>query len=471
VKLRLKPSTAGKIATTNITNRIVAAVNGLNAEGGAGDGRDRRIQPITALIWDAGPGGEADWVDDRYWFRRARSYNPDSDGLRSSLKLREIGYDATTAQPYDWAVATNSTEVLFGSHKLPKGTPVTIWPIPNADGTTLFYFEHSPDDGRFAVIQCCGPRGCITDPDFQNERYWFKWAEILTDGADPKQPLLLGTGEWPEYDDPDASGSAGSGSGDDAQRTRHGLPFATHLAETSCHSHLLKKGDWVWVRTYVDVGDPPTLRYWIEHANLNSCNPECDQSSSSSSSSTSSSSSSPSSSQSSSESASSSESQSESDSGSEPNESGSGGSSKNSAIVPVAWSSTNYAALFVTESPEVCFHDVIVVDGMSQVDGIVQIDPRFVSVCEPGSIEVIGHSSNLPVVMGAIVEQRRMGAYGVRLRFATKSKRRKLRLVFEVSGIRKGFKGLRFPERTREQFQANERLLQALSKGTEKGKA
>jgi hypothetical protein len=128
-------------------------------------------------------------------------------------------------------------------------------------------------------------------------------------------------------------------------------------------------------------------------------------------------------------------------------------SSKSTAIVPVSFHDSGYAALFIAEEPEVRFNDVQVAT-IKQGDMLIPIDPRYVEVCAPGTLEVCGYTSDMPAVMGAIVEG---GA--IRVRFDTQRKRRKLRVVFKLTGIRKGFTGQRFPSRTRNQFEHNERFI------------
>lgn len=140
-------------------------------------------------------------------------------------------------------------------------------------------------------------------------------------------------------------------------------------------------------------------------------------------------------------------------SGGWPHGSESSGSDKSTAIVPARWSPTGYTALFIAECPEVRFDDVMTVM-VSQKDTCVRIDPKFLEVCEPGSVQVCGCVPDLPVLVGAVTEAGR-----VRLRFAEEKPGQDVRLTIRLTGIRKGFKGQRFPDRTREQFEANERFL------------
>jgi hypothetical protein len=145
----------------------------------------------------------------------------------------------------------------------------------------------------------------------------------------------------------------------------------------------------------------------------------------------------------------------------------SGASSKSAAIVPAAWSPFGYTALFVEESPEVRFDDVMVVEVNASESGndfYIPIDFKFIDVCERDSIVVCGCQSNLPVLVGATMEHDR-----VRVRLGESSELSSepliLQLVICLTGIRKGFAGVRFPERTREQFLANERFLRSAYPG------
>ena len=128
------------------------------------------------------------------------------------------------------------------------------------------------------------------------------------------------------------------------------------------------------------------------------------------------------------------------------------GSDKSTAIVPASWSPTGYAALFVAESPEVRFDDVMIVEAAA-AETRAAIDPRFVAVCHPGSIEVCGLAPDCPVAIGAAVEG---GEVVIRL---AKNPARPARVVVRLTGVRRGFAGLRFPDRTRQEFEANERFL------------
>ena len=136
--------------------------------------------------------------------------------------------------------------------------------------------------------------------------------------------------------------------------------------------------------------------------------------------------------------------------GSSGSSGGSEESGKSTAIVPASWTKDGYTALFVMESPEVRFDDVVVVKVKGNT--LVPIDPHFVEVCEPGSIEVCGIAPGTAVLVGASVTQ---DSIDVRM-----AKRKTVvRVVIRLTGIRKKFAGQRFPERSARQFFANERFI------------
>jgi hypothetical protein len=100
------------------------------------------------------------------------------------------------------------------------------------------------------------------------------------------------------------------------------------------------------------------------------------------------------------------------------------------------------------------FNDVLVVEVSAQ-DTRISIDPRFLEVCAPGSVEVSACQPDAPVLVGA-----RVDGDDVVIRFAQQNDT-VVRLVISLTGIRKGFSGLRFPDRTRRQFEANERFIRS----------
>lgn len=105
------------------------------------------------------------------------------------------------------------------------------------------------------------------------------------------------------------------------------------------------------------------------------------------------------------------------------------------------------------EAPEVRFDDMLTTV-MHGDDALVGIDPKFIEVCEHGSIKVCGCVPNVPVLAGASV----MGTE-VLVRLARNGTVGPVAVSIRITGIRKGFAGLRFPDRTREQFESNERFI------------
>lgn len=128
----------------------------------------------------------------------------------------------------------------------------------------------------------------------------------------------------------------------------------------------------------------------------------------------------------------------------------SSGSDKSTAIVPASWTAGNYVALFTEEAPDVRFHDVM----KTKVTGRrtrLAIDPRYVEVCEPGTLMVQGLCPDRPCRIGAVIVG---GEVEIRCGWV-----RPRTVVVHLTGIRKGFLGMRFPNRTRRQFEANEQFL------------
>jgi len=92
----------------------------------------------------------------------------------------------------------------------------------------------------------------------------------------------------------------------------------------------------------------------------------------------------------------------------------------------------------------------------SETDLAVPIDPRYIEVCERDSIKVCGCVPDKPVMVGAAVEG---GA--VLLEIAQPIPPREVEVTLRLTGIRKGFAGLRFPDRTKEEFEANEAFIKS----------
>ena len=147
---------------------------------------------------------------------------------------------------------------------------------------------------------------------------------------------------------------------------------------------------------------------------------------------------------------------------SEASEEGSG----KTAIVPSGLSPTGYTALFIGESPEVRFYDLLRAT-ISIPELIVPIDPKFIEVCEPNSIEVCGHATDEPWPVGLKVIDKTVRIRRHIVGFDDlRGEVTPLEVTVHLTGIRKGFAGIRFPDRTKEQFEANERFLRSASMAT-----
>ena len=73
--------------------------------------------------------------------------------------------------------------------------------------------------------------------------------------------------------------------------------------------------------------------------------------------------------------------------------------------MPASWSPTGYTALFIAEMPEVRFDDVMTATVVED-ETCLTIDPKFMEVCEPGSVQVCGCVPDQPIPVGAVVERR-----------------------------------------------------------------
>lgn len=137
------------------------------------------------------------------------------------------------------------------------------------------------------------------------------------------------------------------------------------------------------------------------------------------------------------------------------------GSDKSTAIVPASWSPGGYTALFTAEMPDVRFDDVMI-ETIRQQDTLIEMDPKFIEVCHRDTIEVISCLPSRPVLLGANVTEEGK----IFVQFA-EQRGEEIKLAIRVSGTRKGFRGKRFPDRTRQQFVDNENFLNSAYKGAE----
>lgn len=121
------------------------------------------------------------------------------------------------------------------------------------------------------------------------------------------------------------------------------------------------------------------------------------------------------------------------------------------AIIPT---SKGYRELACIEAPEVLFFDTMIVDYNGVINSFV-LDPMFVEVCEPGSIHILSVVPSEPVLLGAemtgdnkfILKSQMEGMMTVNVR---------VRVM--LSGVRRGFANRRFIERTKTEFEKNEKF-------------
>jgi hypothetical protein len=158
-----------------------------------------------------------------------------------------------------------------------------------------------------------------------------------------------------------------------------------------------------------------------------------------------------------------------SDSSSDDSDSGTstgGSSSKSTCIVHVPrWFHTSgYAALFIMESPEVRFEDFTKVEITGRITR-VPVDPKYVVVCEPGTLNVRSVQGKRPASYGAWIGYD--GYLYIDSGRLWRLKRGEVNV--SITGIRRGFAhssnpsdpfyNTRFPARTIEQFYDNEKFI------------
>jgi len=132
----------------------------------------------------------------------------------------------------------------------------------------------------------------------------------------------------------------------------------------------------------------------------------------------------------------------------------SGGSDKSTAIVPMDWHDKGYGALFTMESNEVLFEFVMRDVPVIGPKTVTRIDDRFLAVCEPDSMTITGVAGDRAGSVGAVVEENNVVLSAWPLSFLRPNK-----VTLKLTGVRKGFKHLDMPERSREQFIANEKFI------------
>ena len=130
------------------------------------------------------------------------------------------------------------------------------------------------------------------------------------------------------------------------------------------------------------------------------------------------------------------------------------GSDKSTAIVPMDWHDEGYGALFTMESNEVLFEFVMRDVPVIGPKTVTRIDDRFLAVCEPDSMVITGVAGDRAGSVGAVVEKNNVILSAWPLSFLRPKK-----VTLKLTGVRKGFKHLDMPERSREQFIANEKFI------------
>ena len=130
------------------------------------------------------------------------------------------------------------------------------------------------------------------------------------------------------------------------------------------------------------------------------------------------------------------------------------GSDKSTAIVPMGWHGKGYGALFTMESNEVLFEFVMRDVPVVGPKTVTRIDDRFLAVCEPDSMTITGVAGDRAGSVGAVVEKNNVVLSAWPLSFLRPNK-----VTLKLTGVRKGFKHLDMPERSREQFIANEKFI------------
>ena len=133
---------------------------------------------------------------------------------------------------------------------------------------------------------------------------------------------------------------------------------------------------------------------------------------------------------------------------------GSTGSDKSTAIVPMGWHEKGYGALFTMESNEVLFDFVIRNVAINGAISKAEIDNRFLSVCEPGSIVVTGVTGDKLGPVSAVVKGDQIIVTALPISFL-----RPNQVTLRLTGTRKGFEGFDMPERSERQFIANEKFI------------
>jgi hypothetical protein len=101
--------------------------------------------------------------------------------------------------------------------------------------------------------------------------------------------------------------------------------------------------------------------------------------------------------------------------------------------------------------PEVRFDDHVEISPVKRFSK-TPIDFKFLEVCEPDSVKVISAIGDTGSVRYARVE-------GQEIILSLPLFMRPKKVFVRLSGIRRGFRNLRFPDRTENQFNHNEKFI------------
>ena len=131
------------------------------------------------------------------------------------------------------------------------------------------------------------------------------------------------------------------------------------------------------------------------------------------------------------------------------------GSDKSTAIVPMVWHDKGYGALFTMESNEVLFEFVVRDIDIKGRKTVARIDDRYIQVCDRGTMTVAGAPcGDRAGSVGAVVKDGNLILSASPIPFL-----RPKTVTLKLTGVRKGFSHLDMPERSKEQFVANEKFI------------
>jgi hypothetical protein len=179
------------VPTTNVTNELADALNN------TGPGRGWSVDPqgqvwtfsFLALIWDAGPNGEGDYSDSRYWVKPQLAASAD---YTDEIALDDDG----GLLPETIVTATNLAEANKGfagkKHLLAKNSLVRAFFDADPDGLAHYSFECNPARTVCVTLtQTGGSDGTGTAP-----------ATYTYDAADVDNPAITWAGLSPQFQRP-----------------------------------------------------------------------------------------------------------------------------------------------------------------------------------------------------------------------------------------------------------------------------